>query len=284
MANKVVDGKQCTVAWYVDDNKISHVDSKVVDSVIDMIESKFGTMTKRRGKNHVFVGMDIEFMGEGKVKILMKEYLEESIVAFGEDLGKKANTPAKGDLFTIDEESEDLDADKSERFHHIVSKLLFVSKRARLDIELAISFLCTRVSKSTMQDWEKLRRLLSYLQCTIDMPRIIGANGFEILQPYVEASYATHNDMRGHTGGLMTLGHGIVHDKCSKQKLNTKSSTETEVIGASDYIGHTLFTKWFLKAQGYEVRKNIFYQDNMSAMKMEKNGRQSCRESLGTFI
>ena len=59
VANKVVNGKQCTVAWYVDDNKISHVDSKVVDSVIEMIESKFGTMTKRRGKKHVFVGMDI---------------------------------------------------------------------------------------------------------------------------------------------------------------------------------------------------------------------------------
>ena len=87
MANKEVNGKQFTVAWYVDDNKISHVDSKVVDSVIKMTESKFGTMTKRRGKKHVFVGMSIEFIGDGKVKILMKEYLEESIVAFGEDLG-----------------------------------------------------------------------------------------------------------------------------------------------------------------------------------------------------
>ena len=181
MANKELNSKQCTVAWYVNDNKISHVDPKVVDSVIEMIEGKFGTMTKRRGKNHEFVGMGIMFIEDGKVEILMKEYLEESIMAFGEDIGKKVNTSVKGDLFTIDEESEDLDDEKSERFHHIVSKLLFVSKRARPDIELAISFLCTRVSKSKVQDWEKLRRLLSYLQCTLDMPRIIGANGFELL-------------------------------------------------------------------------------------------------------
>ena len=103
-----------------------------MDSVIEMIEGKFGTMTKRRGKKHVFIGMGIEFIGDGKVNTLMKEYLEESIVDFGEDLGKKANTPAKGNLFTIDEDSEDLDGEKSERFHHIVLKLLFVSKRARL--------------------------------------------------------------------------------------------------------------------------------------------------------
>lgn len=129
----------------------------------------------------------------------MKEYLEESIVSFGKDLGKKATTPAKGGLFKIDETSEGLEEDKSERFHHIVSKLLFVSKRVRLDIELAISFICTRVSKSTMQDLEKLRRLISYLQCTIDMPSIIVANGFEVLQTWVDASYATHHNMRGHT-------------------------------------------------------------------------------------
>ena len=124
-----------------------------------------------------------------------------------------------------------------------MSKLLFVPKRARLDIELAISFLCTRVSKSKVQDWEKLRRLLSYLQCTLDMPRIIGANGFEFLQTYVDASYATHPDMKGYTGGAMKLGNVIVHNKCFKQKFNTKISTGTEVVGSSDYIGYTLFMK-----------------------------------------
>ena len=33
VANKVIDGKQCTIAWYVDDNKISHVDASVVTSI-----------------------------------------------------------------------------------------------------------------------------------------------------------------------------------------------------------------------------------------------------------
>ena len=97
--------------------------------------------------------MYIEFVGGGKVKILIKDYLEESIVSFGEDLGKKATIPAKSNLLKVDEISKGLHEEKSERFHYIVSKLLFVSKRVRLDIELAISFLCTRVSKSTIKDW-----------------------------------------------------------------------------------------------------------------------------------
>lgn len=51
------------------------------------------------------------------------------------------------------------------------------------------------------------------------------------------------------------MGHGVVHEKFSKHNLNTKSSMEIEVVGESDYIGYTLFIKWFLKVQGYEVRK-----------------------------
>ena len=71
---------------------------------------------------------------------------------FGEDLGKNTTTPVKSDLFKVDETSKGLDEEKSERFHHIMSKLLLVSKRARFDIELVISFLYTRLSKSTMED------------------------------------------------------------------------------------------------------------------------------------
>jgi hypothetical protein len=108
------------------------------------------------------------------------------------------------------------------------------------------------------------------------MPRIIGSNGMDMLHTWVDASYATHNDMKGHTGGAMSMGTGLVHSKSSKQKLTTKSSTETEVVGASDYSPWTVWAKRFLKAQGYDLTRNVFYQDNMSAMKIEKNGRKSC--------
>ena len=68
------------------------------------------------------------------------------------------------------------------------------------------------------------------------------------------------------------MGVGSIHSKCSKQKLNAKRSTETEIIGASDYI------PWTLLAQGYVLRRNVFFQDNMSAMKLESNWLKSCGE------
>jgi hypothetical protein len=64
-----------------------------------------------------------------------------------------------------------------------------------------------------------------------------------------------------------------------KQKLNTKSSTEAELVGASDYLPNTIWLKMFLVSQAYDVNWNEFLQDNQSAMKLERNGRASCGQN-----
>mmetsp|Transcript_5556 Transcript_5556/g.8129 ORF Transcript_5556/g.8129 Transcript_5556/m.8129 type:complete len:143 (+) Transcript_5556:1123-1551(+) len=82
--------------------------------------------------------------------------------------------------------------------------------------------------------------------------------------------------MRSHTGGVMSFGRGIIHAKSNKEKLNTKSSTEAEAVGVSDNLPFNIWVKHFMEDQGYKLRENIIYQDNESAIKLEKNGRMSC--------
>ena len=97
------------------------------------------------------------------------------------------------------------------------------------------------------------------------------------METYVDAAYAVHDDMRSHTGGVIGFGgKGILMAKTTKQKLNTESSTEAEVVGASDFLPWTIWIKRFLEHQGYETTSNVFHQDNMSAMKLERNGIMSC--------
>ena len=57
-----------------------------------------------------------------------------------------------------------------------------------------------------------------------------------------------------------------------------KGSTETEIIGASDYLAWLLWTKRFMEKQGYKINTTKFYQDNEKTIKMEKNGLKSCSE------
>ena len=70
----------------------------------------------------------------------------------------------------------------------------------------------------------------------------------------------------------MTMGKGAMMSMSGKQKLNTKSSTISELVGADDVM---LWTKLFMEEEGYKIDENILYQDNKSAILLEKNGRKS---------
>jgi hypothetical protein len=81
--------------------------------------------------------------------------------------------------------------------------------------------------------------------------------------------------MRGHTGGGLTMGIGYPIVSSTKQKLNTRSSTESELVGVDDMMPSILWTRYFLKSQGYQVNDNIIFQDNKSTMLLERNGKTS---------
>lgn len=132
------------------------------------------------------------------------------------------------------------------------------------------------MSKSTTDDWVKLRRLLGFLQKTIDDVRIIGADNLEDMYTWIDAAYGVHEDFKSHTGGGISMGTGLIHSKSSKQKLNVKSSTEAELVGTSDYMPYNVWVRFFFESQGYKIADNVLFQDNQSAIKMEQNGKRSC--------
>ena len=92
----------------------------------------------------------------------MKKKISEALEWFNENIIEKPVTPTSKNLFTVNNESTDLDKNGKDTFHSIVAKLLSITKHARPDIETAVPFLCTRVSRSTTEDWKKLRRVLDF--------------------------------------------------------------------------------------------------------------------------
>jgi hypothetical protein len=278
VANATIEGSQCTIGWFVDDTKISHVNPDVVTSIISLLEERFGKMTVTRGPTHKFLGMHIHYLSDGTATVHMPSYIAEAITESNLHLGSPAPTPCCTHLLDIDATSPLLSLSRAKTFHSVVAKLLYVGTRSRTDILLALSFLCSRVSHPTEQDENKLRRLLSYLQATIDLTLRIGADSLSQFSTWVDASFAVHPNMRSHTGGVSSFGHGGLLCKSKRQSINTKSSTEAELVGASDYLPNTLFIKLFMEAQGYPIDKAIFYQDNESAIKMEENGKASCSQ------
>jgi hypothetical protein len=76
----------------------------------------------------------------------------------------------------------------------------------------------------------------------------------------------------------MSRGRGFPIVRSTKQKLNNRSSTETEIIGAADFMPDIFWTRYFMKAQGYGVKENILFQDNKISILLERNGKASSRK------
>jgi hypothetical protein len=279
VANKIIDGRQCTIIWHVDDLKISHVETKVVDDVITLLEREFGKeapLTVQRGRVHDYLGMCLDFSSPGKLVVSMESYIKSMIEEMPNDMIGTAVTPAAPHLFTVNTINPDfLTESDAEVFVHMVMQLLYLSQRARPDIRTAVSFLCTRLRKPDLDDYKKLARVMKYLQGTVDLPLILSSDGSGMLAWWVDASYAVHPDMKGHTGGVLSMGQGAVYSTSTRQKLVTRSSTESELVGIHDVMPDILWTKHFLEAQGFPVTENVLHQDNQSCILLAKNGRQS---------
>jgi hypothetical protein len=101
------------------------------------------------------------------------------------------------------------------------------------------------------------------------------ATDLNVTKWWIDGSYATHRDMRSHTGGTLSLGKGSVYSTSTRQKLTTKSSTEAELVAVADVLPQVLWTRYFLQEQGYAVKSATVYQDNKSAILLEENGRAS---------
>ena len=297
VANKHVDGKQLTVCFHVDDCKISHISTKVVDETIDWLRSEYenvfedgsGLMKVHRGKIHKYLGMTLDFSHVNQCRITMIDYVDEIIAAYDKSSSelddgftrviKKGNraksSAAPDDLFVVDEDAEKLSEIGQTAFHHLVAKTLYISKRARPDLSTAIAFLTTRVKAPDIDDWRKLSHMMEYLRVDRLRPLILSADSSGVLMWYVDASFAVHPNMRSHTGGGLTMGRGFPIVTSTKQKLNTRSSTESELVGVDDMMPIVIWSRYFLISQGYGVTQNLLLQDNQSSMLLEKNGKAS---------
>ena len=263
--------------WHVDDLKVSHDDPSVVTKFGQWIMDKYGDCKEHRGKVHDYLGMELDYSEPGKVKVTMVPYLKDIISEFPEEITGTKVTPAAEYLFKVRDEGEakPLPEEQATIFHRTVARLVFVQARARRDIQTPVAFLTTRVKGPDEDDWGKLKRVLQYLKGTINMPLVLSADSMTLPKWWIDASYAVHPDCRGQTGAMLSFGNGMAISFSRKQKINTKSSTECELVGVDDAMPLVIWTRYFLQEQGYEMKPSLVHQDNKSAMLLEENGKAS---------
>eukprot|EP00957_Ditylum_brightwellii_P113285 8637872-Ditylum_brightwellii.AAC.1 len=88
----------------------------------------------------------------------MIDYIKEIIKDFPEVVKGSVTTPAADHLFNVNKNGVKLDEKAARQFHTSTTKLLFLCKRARQDVQTAVAFLTTWVKEPDEDDWKKLWR------------------------------------------------------------------------------------------------------------------------------
>jgi hypothetical protein len=183
VTNKTVNGTQMTVCWHMDDLKVSHGDPKEVTKFGEWLSKTYGvSVAVHRVKVHDYLGMIFDFLKKGKVMINMIEYLKNIINNFPKEIIATRTSPAADHLFIVRNPSlvTPLPEEQARAFHHAAAQLLFLSARARRDVQPATAFLTTRVRRPDEDNWGKVKRLLGYLKGTLHMPLILLADSLTL--------------------------------------------------------------------------------------------------------
>jgi hypothetical protein len=271
--NKMVRGKQLTLALYVDDIMATCEDAKALDEDIAALRKRYKEVTVKEGQQHSYLGMTFDFATKRKVRVTMRGYVDDMVDEYRVE--GFASSPAADDLFHIDPDSPTLPPARLAEFHSGVAKVLYLAKRVRADCLCATMFLTTRVLCATEQDWSKLQRLFKYINATKTMGTVLQRTRTDTVRAQVDASFAVHADMKSHTGIWITLGFGGFYIRSTKQRLMTKSSTESELVGMSDAIPMVIWFRNFLAAQGYDLLPAVICQDNQSTIALAQKGKST---------
>jgi hypothetical protein len=222
-----------TICWHVDDLFLGHKNLNTVSHTLQWLQARYATPDKPLKATHDYkrdyLGMNIDLSTAGTVSFDMIPYVKKVLQDFPEKITGVASSPAADHLFKIcaSNEARILPESQAIAYHHTVAQLLFLSRVCR-DIQTAVAFLTTRVKQLDKDNWGKLNHVLKYLNGTCYLKLTLAANSLSILHWYVNASHQIHDDCQGHTGAFLTLGTGAVTSSSNKQKINTKSLTESE--------------------------------------------------------
>jgi hypothetical protein len=132
VANLIVNGKQHTVSWHVNDLKSSHINSKVNDQFLQWLEKMYasndiGHVKAIHGNCHNYLAMILNFLIPGVLQVDMTPYIKSMIEEFPDKLSGKTKMPWNENLFKVHPTLKHIKTEQAKVFHTFVMKGMFLA-------------------------------------------------------------------------------------------------------------------------------------------------------------
>jgi hypothetical protein len=271
--HKNINGERTYVALYVDDLIIAGENENEISTIKQRLSARFEM--KDLGIARKFLGMEIEYGGDGSIKIHQNQYIQQLLDRHGMGECNPVTTPLDTSvkLTSINAESEAA-ADPQE-YASIVGGLTFAAYVTRPDIACAVGQLSQFLNKPSSTHMHAAKRVLRYLQGTATLGITYRPPPLR-LQGYSDANWAGDMDTRRSTTGyIVMLNNGAIAWKSRRQPTVALSTMESEYMALTDATKELKWVRTLLAELGYSNGKsdnptNLF-SDNQGAIALAKN-------------
>ncbi|KAG5882978.1 hypothetical protein JTB14_026436 [Gonioctena quinquepunctata] len=168
-------------------------------------------------------------------------------------------------------------------YRSAIGALLYLSVNTRPDICVATSILGRNVSDPITYDWSEVKRIMKYLNGTIDMEIKLGKISSDIdediLYGYADADWAGDRSDRKSNSGYLFKFMGAMFDwRCKKRTCVALSSTEAEFISLSEASQQAIYLKGLLQDFQQDVTTTVMFEENQSCLKLLDNEKKKLKK------
>ncbi|GAU51268.1 hypothetical protein TSUD_412550 [Trifolium subterraneum] len=270
---------------YVDDIIVTGSNIKFLEAFTNQLNTAYSL--KDLGPLHYFLGVEVHRDDSG-MYLRQTKYIRDVLKKFNMENTSACPTPmvtgrqfiAEGELMS-----------NPTLYRQAIGALQYLTN-TRPDIAFAVNKLSQYMSTPTIEHWQGIKRILRYLQGTKNHSLHIKPSTNLHIAGFLDADWATSTDDRKSTGGqCVFLGETLVSWASRKQKVVSRSSTESEYRSLADLVAEVstssvatlLSSERFLLAHFSTrftlleelklpiLRKPVLWCDNLSAKALASN-------------
>jgi hypothetical protein len=264
------EDEETNIVLHVDDLLVTTNNSIYAKQLHQHLSDKFGTVNDVT-ESQTHLGILIDKLSDGCLKLSQPGYIDHICDILDIEFNLESN------IFTPLPISIDLNPISPPisitEYRKILGLLNHIAIHTRPDILYGVSFLATYTAKPTEYHLQIAHRIIKYLINTKTLGLTFSPDGPIQLFSYVDASYNSHSDAKSHSGFTFSIGNNTAafHSKSSKQKLVTRSSTESEFFALDSAVTDIQWFRHLLNEFGYTQNKpTTIFEDNQSTILLTK--------------
>ena len=259
------------LALYVDDSIMAGPQGSFISDFKRAFGKRFNVQDL--GPVSWLLGMTVERdRAAGVLKVGQRQYILDMLERFNMSDCKPVSTPMTVGALSEATASEVLSPDVP--YQSLIGSLLYASVSTRPDITMAVSHLSRYMARPSTVHWEQAKRVLRYLQGTLDWQLVYGAGeSTATLTGYSDADFAGDADgRRSRTAFVFLLNGAAVSWKSQRQPTVALSTAEAEYMALTAATQEAVFLRQLLQEMGQPPASGtLIHEDNQSCIALCKN-------------